>query len=268
MLKLTTFFALLAVFLFFGTNAQALTIAPAATTGDSTSFDDGDSGGTQSATSGSAASLPDEAAQSATVTGYYDYQVWGDTWGGNHDQTYTHQLTTVFTVLADPTVDYDIVFSTSRLGAIGIADDTWNNSTVYSSAHLGVLTGTINAGSNEAGLGLTGQAINPSGSSLSSDQNDAVNQASTGTTVTGSGNSTWTVITTWTSRVTSNYDESGLSFGDDLELEELAIPAGPNDGVDTHASLTITAVPEPSTALLVGLGLAGFASLKRKRIQR
>ena len=76
------------------------------------------------------------------------------------------------------------------------------------------------------------------------------------------------MITTWTSRVTSNYDESGLSFGDDLELGYLYIEAGSNDGVDTHASLTITAVPEPSTALLVGLGLAGFASLKRKRIQR
>lgn len=266
MLKLTTFFALLAVFLFFGTNAQALTITPGASTGDS-DFDAGDSGGTQSATSGSAGSIADQTAESVTVTGHYDYNIWGDTYGGDEDEIYSHQLTTVFAVLADPTVEYEIVFSTSRLGAIGIADDTTWSSTVYSSAHLGVLTGTINGG-NETGLGLIAQAINPSGSSLSSDQNDAVNQASTGTTVTSSGDSTWTVITTWTSRVTSNYDESGLSFGEDLELGNLDIEAGDDDGVDTHASLTITAVPEPSTALLVGLGLAGFASRKRMRSQR
>jgi hypothetical protein len=204
------------------------------------------------------------------VTGNYDYQIWGDTYGGNLNQTYNHELTTVFTVLADPGVEYNIVFFTSRVGAIGIADDTWSNSTVYSSATVGVLTGNVNGGGNEAGLGLASQAINPGGSSLSSDQVDLVNQTSTGTgmTFSGSGDSTWTVVTSWTSQVTSNYDEAGLSFGEDLELSYLEIGSGANDGVHTHAAVLITAVPEPSTALLVGLGLAGFASLKRKRIQR
>ena len=263
MLKLTPLFALFAAFLLFGTNAQALTITPTASTGDSASFDDGDSGGTQSATHGSPVTIVDEVAGTTSVNGQYKYHVWVDTYGGNHDITYTHELTTVFDVLADAAVSYEIVISTSRLGSFGVADDTTWYSAVGASAHLSALTGTINGGSNEAGLDLLGLDLNV-GHGQTYDETVAVNQASTGTTVTGNGNSTWTVVTTWTSRGHSYYDEAGLSFGDAVDLGYLDISPGANDGVGTQAALTITAVPEPSTALLVGLGLAGLASVRRQ----
>ena len=73
--------------------------------------------------------------------------------------------------------------------------------------------------------------------------------------------------TTWTSRVTSNYDESGVSMGQAVSegFLDLDIAANTNDSVRTNAILTITAVPEPSTALLVALGFAGLAGVSRRR---
>lgn len=262
MLKQSAYFFVFAALLLFGPNAQALTISPTASTGDPATLDDFDSGGTQSVTSDASATIADQAGESGQTAAAYKYHVWGDTYGGNHNQTYTHELTAEFTVLADPGVSYDITFSTSRLGHMGIADDTTWYSAVGSSAHLGALTGTINGGSNEAGLALAGADLNSS-HSQTSDEIIPINQSSTGTLLTGSGNTTWTVVTTWTSRVHSYYDEAGLSFGDAVDLQYLDISPNPDDGVWTQASVLITAVPEPSTALLLGLGLTGLLFRQR-----
>lgn len=261
----------------FGSAAQALTITTAVSTPDAAertsaggAYGSDDSGATASVYANIPVNVAETIGEAGSAEGVYLTQVWADTTWGNEDHSYTQTLTTVFTIDTIGSggangggLTYDVTFDTFRQGILRVEDDTWSSSTVYSSAHLGVLTGTVN-GSYDAGLDLGDLDFEPgSGGGF------AVNQASAGSaTFSVTGNQVFTVITTWDARVTSNYDESGLSLGQSIDESWLDLEHGAtaSDGITTTMTLTVT--PEPSTALLVGLGLAGFASRKRMRSQR
>lgn len=251
--------ALFVLVLLCGSTAQALTISTAVSTTDPASSGSGDSGTTNAQSASGDQTVTEANGEIGTAYGVYQTQTWADTWGGNEDETFSHTLTTVFTVTTSAGLAYDVSFNTQRIGALGLDDDTWSSSTVYSSAHLSVLTGTVN-GSGDALLELSATELDNG-----SIGTVAVNQTSLNSGYAGQvGTQVFTVVTTWTSRVTSNYDESGVSLGQDVDalFLNLNIPAAPGDGVFTN--ITVTVVPEPSTALLIGLGMAGLASVNRR----
>jgi len=243
-----------------GSAAQALTISTAVSTTDPASISNGDSGSTNALSASGDQTVTEADGEIGTASGVYRAQSWADTYGGNENHTFNHTLTTVFTVATSPGLAYDVSFHTERMGTLGLDDDTFYNSTVYSSASLSVLTGTVN-GVADALLNLSATELDDGSIGTS-----AVNQTSTHSDYTGQvGTQVFTVVTSWTSTVTSNYDESGVSVGQDVGnalFLNLEIPANPGDGVYTY--ITVTVVPEPSTALLVGLGMTGLASAHRR----
>ena len=277
MLRPNTLIVALAAFLLFGMNAQALTITTAVTTPDAAersiaggSYGSDDSGATAAVTASSVQTVTETIGEAGGASGVYLTQAWADTTWGDEDDTYSQTLTTVFTIDTVGSggangggLNYDVTFNTGRAGFLQIEDDTWSYSTVYSSAHLGVLSGTVN-GASEAGLGLGALDYDPGSAGTM-----AVNQTSGGTaTFSVTGNQVFTVITTWDVRLTTNYDESGVSLGQSIGESWLDLEGTTAAGDGVRTSMLVTVTPEPSTALLVGLGLAGFASRKRMRSQR
>jgi hypothetical protein len=55
-----------------------------------------------------------------------------------------------------------------------------------------------------------------------------------------------------------------IEFGADPDYGDALIIAGGQQGVTNSAFVTLTVIPEPGTALLMGLGLAGLASARRR----
>jgi len=206
-----------------------------------------------------------------TNFGGYEYSAWADTYGGNVDETFQHTLTTIFVVTPDYANSiYDISFETSRAGILGKADDTFLHSTVYSYAEVGALTGTVNSAA-AAGLNLASASYD-AGTGTS-----AVSQSSGSSTFFSglSGETNWVVTTTWSSNVTSNYDEAGIMMGLPVSESFLGLdifPSG-NSGVFTLATATITTlgdvggppIPEPATGALLafGLGMLGISRARR-----
>lgn len=257
MIRNTAILACIVLFVSASTG-HALTIEVLASSADAANIDNGDSGATSVVDDSGDQMVNAAPGAQGYAYGAYEYQAWGDTYGGNEDHTFTHMLSTTFTVIPDnASIVYDIAFGTQRKGSLGKDDDTWSSYTVYSSAHIGELTGTIN-GTNAGVLSL------PTADYTGNVGVAAVNQTSADVSYTGqTGTTTWTVATTWTTRVTSNYDESGVSMGEEVGAWrlDLVIPTDVNAGVRTNAILTITAIPEPSTALLVSLGFDGLGAI-------
>lgn len=128
------------------------------------------------------------------------------------------------------------------------------------------MTGSV-GGSVEAALGVGALSINQTPQNL--DINQTSNFALTGL----SGNFQLILDFTWTASAFSNNDEGAVRLG--LESSALGVSAddypGPgsrtlaNDGHFVDVVATVTAVPEPSTALLIGLGLTMLASVRSRR---
>lgn len=259
-----------ALLLVCGSTAQALTIATQVTTPDASTRSGGsgsygsDNSGTTTAVAASAIqNVVESAGQVGQATGEYLHQSWGDSVWSLEDHTFSHTLTTTFTITPDSLVrQYNVILNTTRAGELGTEDDG-GSSWIYASAHLGALTGTINGGA-EALLGLAAADVAEGTYDSGTGPRTDVDQTSGFASYENlTGVQVFEVVTTWTSRVYSNYDESLISLGQDMNESwmENILAADSGDGVHTHA--TVTVIPEPSTALLIGLGLVGLAAKRR-----
>ena len=262
-------------FLFFFVSAvHAITISGVTATtnvGDS-GFVSASQNGSDSATSVTNAGGASADTLGATVsagTRYAQY-VWGDADVGST----TLNTNSDYRVVMDITPDdastvYTLQIDTTRVGALALLDD----STFYDccgEASIGAVTGSVD-GVADANLGMIGLDMSsppPAGGSGSSASVD-INQLGS-TTISGlSGNYQLVLDFVWTSEVFSNWDEASVRLGLSTSVSGVSVNDYPGIGsrtealdghfVNVTATVDYTAIPEPSTALLLGLGLAGFS---------
>jgi hypothetical protein len=198
-----------------------------------------------------------------------------------------------FTITAAPTVFYDLKIDTSRVGALTIVSDSGVNGPA--TADLGAVSGLLNGvGNGSLGLADLAPATVPGNSGAAA--NSPFNQTSS-LTVPLSGTNVITLDFSWATYVnsnpsanttTTNASNGAFLFGGDEAAVRLGLAGGAsgtsggttaddypgvgsrtqaNDGHFVNIATTITAVvPEPGTAMLLSLGLAGLAKFgARKR---
>jgi len=165
---------------------------------------------------------------------------------------------------------YDLQIDTTRQGALTLVDDSTFYSCCYSSAEIGSVTGTL-GGVVNGGLALGGLTANQGPDNL------VINQTGTGISLVGlTGNTSLALNFTWTAEVFSNNDEGAVRLGLESATSGVAADAYPgpggraigNDGhfVVVRATVTsVTLIPEPGTAVLLGLGLLGLSARKVRR---
>jgi hypothetical protein len=198
-----------------------------------------------------------------------------------------------FTINAPAYVTYDLQIDTSRIGAFTLIDDTALNGPTR--ADLGAVTGSL-GGVPTAGLGLADlAAANGAGNSNIGTVNVPFNQANTLVLTGLTGTQSFTLDFLWTSLVYSNPGSNTTStntgngsflFGGDEAAVRMGLAGSAtsisggitaddypgagtrtaaNDGHFVGISLEVTAVPEPTTVILVGAGIAGLAWRGRRR---
>jgi len=193
----------------------------------------------------------------------YAQYLWADNTSGSTtvNATADYRITMQFDV-DDASTTYDIQIDTTRLGALTLVDDSTFYSCCFSSAAVGSVSGSV-GGALDASLSMVGVSTN------SSPTNKVINQASS-TTVTGvTGAFTLVLDFVWTAEAFSNNDEGAVRLGlssvvSGVSAGDYPGPGARNEASDGHfvdvtATVTSTLVPEPASALLLGLGLAGLA---------
>jgi hypothetical protein len=254
---------------------QALTISGVAATtnlGDS-GFVSVSQNGSDSATSVTNAggfSADNLGATVSAGTRYAQY-AWGDADSGSTTLNTTSDYRVVMNITPDdPSTVYSLEIDTRRVGAIALLDDSflWNGD---GTASIGALTGSVDsvADANLAMGGLSMSSPPYLGGGSGDSASVGINQTGT-TTIAGlSGNYSLVLDFVWTSMVYSYYDEASVRLGLSTSVSGVSVNDYPGIGsrtesldghfVDVTATVTSTAIPEPASALLLGLGLAGLA---------
>ncbi len=267
--------ALCGLFLLFSAPvAQSITISGVAATTNV-----GDSGLVSASQNGSdsATFLTDAGGFSADTLGAtvtagtrYAQYAWGDADVGSTTLDTISDYRVVMTITPDdPSTVYSLQIDTTRVGALALLDDSsfWD---CCGEAEIGVLTGSID-GVADANLGMGSQSMSspPPAGGLGSSAFVDINQAGS-TTIAGlTGNYSLVLDFVWASRVFSNWDEASVRLGLSTPVSGVSVNDYPGIGsrtetldghfVDVIATVTSTAIPEPGTALLLGLGLAGLS---------
>jgi len=212
----------------------------------------------------------DTAGNSVSAGTRYTQYAWADNFSG----VTTHQPTSDYSVVLDIAsaagTFYDLEIDTTRLGALTLYEDCCWSSTVFSSASIGEVTAEV-GGSIESALSMSEVSIN--GSPL----NQEINQASSFTLAGLEGDFQLVLDFEWTSEVWSNNDEGALRLG--LWNSATGVSANDYPGPDsrpmaddghfvdvTATVVSVTApIPEPSTALLLALGLCGLSATRARK---
>jgi hypothetical protein len=163
--------------------------------------------------------------------------------------------------------EYSITIDTSRVGAFTLVDDGGSSKTA--SASMGAVTGASNLLGGVGSLDLGALAGVTSGT----DQNVVFNQNGTITYFGLTGSTFVSLDFIWTSDTSSSPLEAAIRMG--LAGSLAAMTADDYPGVGSRAIGTdghfvgitamVTAVPEPTTALLLSLGLIGLTVQGRRR---
>ena len=209
--------------------------------------------------------------------------------GGGAGETKTHAWQISFDVTAPAGHTYDLAIDTSRIGALTVRRDN-SNAIGFGRADLramvgaysgpGTVSGTLNLAAIEPGLQLS--PGNPSTTETVVNQNTTLNV--TGITGTGAAQTislgfSWTTAVETTGGISfvSSSHEGAVRMGMVITSFVSNILAGgaggtgtvpfrevSNDGHFLNLRATITAVPEPSSALLALSGLIGLAGFRRR----
>jgi len=187
-------------------------------------------------------------------------------------ESFTASYRITLQVLGDPGEVWQLLLSTSRLGALTIVDDG-NGS---ASATLGAVTGTATGGTLSGSLGLAAVGTVNNTAAPATSPNTAFSQTGSAT-LSGVGTGalqTLTLSFTWAAGTTStrqgtNGDEAAVRMGRTSTASFYGADDYPGAGARTQALdghfVSATLIPEPAPAALLTIGLSGLAWGSRRR---